>query len=223
MCLDRYGARLIPSKGYSAVEGARYIFRTFLRGEGTHLLMLDDDAVLAPETLTRLLARDLPIVGALTWTGGLPPMPTLYRGFQGVHEGKHPSWLIREDDLRKFLLTPQVQAELTERQAESGLVLRYDGDNALSRCDAVGFHCLLIRRDVLETIGEPFLEGNAAGVREDFDFSERVIRAGFDLFVDKTVIAGHVIGHAIRPVDYYAYALVRQTQAEDAKALEETR
>jgi len=210
--LDKYGSRILYAQGYSAVEGARYIFRSFLAGEGTHLLLLDDDAVLHPATITRLLSRKLPVVGGLTWTGGLPTEPTIYRGFMQVYQGKFPSWCVRHDDVRKWILLPDVQNELLQHQLEAGYVTTWDGPEALSRADAIGFHCVLIQRDVLERIGEPYCESNDIGVREDFDFSERAIRAGFDLYVDKTVIVGHVIAHPIRPLDYYVYAFAKENQ-----------
>lgn len=216
--LTRYGGRLIPSVGYGAVQAAVDIFTRFLDG-GTesHLLMLDDDAVLAPETITRLLSRNLPVVGGLTWTGGLPPMPTIWRGYSSTVNGS-PSWLVRYDDVAKLMAIPEVGAELQAHQMDAGLVMKWDGPEALSRNDVIGFHCVLIRREVLEALratGEPFCVGNALGVREDFDFSEKVIKAGFDLFVDKSVIVGHTIAHGIRPLDYYIYAMARE---QDMKA-----
>jgi GT2 family glycosyltransferase len=142
-------------------------------------------------------------------------MPTIWRGFSSM-QGNAPSWLVRYDDVAKWMDIPEVAKELQERQTESGFVMNWNGPEALSRNDVVGFHCVLIRRDVLEAIGEPFCVGNELGVREDFDWSERVIKAGFDLFVDKSVIIGHTIAHSIRPLDYYIYALAREADNKPA-------
>lgn len=220
--LNKYGNLFLAEKGYSAAACARLIFRKFLaHPEQTHLLLLDDDAVVAPETITRLLSRNLPVVGGLTWTGGLPTMPTLYRGFESAIDAKTPSWKVRYEEVANWLARPEVQKEVLDHQHDSGLVLDYNPTDALSRADGIGFHCVLIRRDVLETIGEPFLEPNDVGTREDFDFSERAIRAGFDLFVDKTVFVGHTIPHSIRPLDFYVYMRVQAENAQDAAKLQE--
>ncbi len=220
--LTVYGGRFIASeKGYSAPEAARDIFRRYLKeGTESHLLMVDDDSVLAPETITRLASRNLPVVGALTWGAGLPTAPVLFRGFQGVYQGKHPSWQVARKDVGAWFDIPAVQKEILEHQGSAGYITEYNGPEALSRVDAIGFHCVLIRRDVLEAIGEPYCEGNEVGVREDFDFSERAIRAGFDLYVDKSVIAGHTIVHSIRPLDWYVYESAREQQEREFAAME---
>lgn len=216
--MDKFAsARLIPGEGYGAVQSAQHIFREFLKGEASHLLMLDDDAVLAKETISRLLSRNLPVIGALTWTRGLPPAPTVYRGFLGVSQGKYPSWGVRHDDVQAWFQDPRVKPFIIEHQQQAAFVLPYDGLDMLSRVDAVGLHCLLLRRDVLERIGEPYLEGSDMGIREDFDFSERCAKAGYDLYVDKSVVCGHIAVHPIRPLDYYVYAMAMEI---DAKAQE---
>lgn len=215
--LDKYGNRLIPSKGYGAVENARQIFRRFLRdGNESHLLMLDDDATFSQHTLTKLLDRNLPVVGALTWTRAFPPAPTIYRGYSQTFDGKHPGWWVRHDDVVKWMNDPAVQKELVTKQELAAFTLDIDTPTMVSRTDAIGFHCVLIRRDVLEAIGEPFCEGDANGVREDFDFSERAIKAGFDLFVDKRVVVGHIAVHPMRVLDYFVFAKVAQEQMNEA-------
>lgn len=142
-------------------------------------------------------------------------MPTVWRGFSSVQNGS-PSWLVRYDDIAKWFEIPEVKAELQDHQAEAGRVMDWNGKEALSRADVIGFHCVLIRRDVLEALratGEPFCVGNALGVREDFDWSERVIKAGFDLFVDKSVLVGHTVAHSIKPVDYFVYRSAQEQAA----------
>lgn len=214
------GVRLIPSVGYGSAEAARDIFRRFLSGNESHLLMLDDDAEIAPGTLTRLMARGLPVIGALTWTRNFPPMPTLWRGESGVQNG-YISWRTRTDDVIKFMQRPEIEAELQEHQVESAFVLNYDKTDALSRSDKVGFHCLLIQRDVLTAIGEPYCEADANGVHEDFDWSKRAILAGFDLYVDKGVFAGHVKVHSVGPLDFGVWMQALQLDADKFAALED--
>lgn len=210
---------VIAKRGYSPGEAARAIFRDFLATQDTHILMLDDDATLAPETLNRLMSRNLPVVGALTWTRGLPPAPTIWRGVGGV-AGDFITWRTRVDDVVKWLERVEVGSEVRSNQNNSALVLNYNPPDALSRTDNIGFHCVLIRRDVVETIGEPFCEETKQGVHEDFDFSARAICAGFDLYVDKTVFSGHISSRAIGPLDFWAWMSALQLDAEGMNKME---
>lgn len=69
----------------------------------------------------------------------------------------------------------------------------------LQRCDVVGGSGLLVRRDVLETLGPPWFhfEMNEHGLMErgeDFYFSERLTAAGYDIWVDFDLTARHRVG-----------------------------
>jgi GT2 family glycosyltransferase len=213
---------LIPKKGYAADDAARQIFRDFLKTDATHLLLLDDDATFAPQTLNRLMSRNLPVVSALVFTKSMPPMPTIWRGASGI-ENKFITWRTRVDDVIKFFemdgVGSQIRQAFSDNNTQSALVLA-DSPHALSRTDNVGFHCTLIRRDVVETIGEPFCEGTEHGVHEDFDFSSRAIQAGFDLYVDKTVISGHISTRATGAMDFWAWMMLLQLDAQQMADLE---
>ena len=202
-----YSYNVIHKRGYNPGEAARQIFREFLQAKDDYLFMLDDDASFAPKTITRLMSRNLPVVGALTWTRSIPPTPTIWRGATGTTPQGHITWRTRVDDVVKWIERTEVGSEIRRHQQESALVLEYNPPDALSRTDNVGFHTVLIRRDVIETIGEPFLQETEHGVHEDFDFSARAITAGFDLFVDKTVFAGHIFPRALGPMDFWAWML----------------
>lgn len=205
---------LIPSEGYGAAESARFIFRKFLtETKDSHLLMLDDDCVVSEQTLNRLYSRHLPVVGGLTWTNGLPPMPTIWRGFSGV-EKNYPSFWVRQDDVAKWFEDPRISPELTLHKEESAFTLSCQDDDLLKRTDAIGLHCVLIQREVLQAIGEPFLQPDDVGVREDFDFSQRVARAGADMYVDMSVIVGHIRAHSIRPLDYYVWQSFKENESK---------
>lgn len=69
----------------------------------------------------------------------------------------------------------------------------------LQKCDAVGGSGLLIRRDVLETMGPPWFmfEFDASGrlsLGEDFYFSERLTKLGIDIWVDFELVQRHRVG-----------------------------
>lgn len=209
--MDKSKAKtLVPAEGYGAAESARYLFRKFLKEtQCTHILMLDDDAVLADQTLNRLLSRNLPVVAALTWTHGLPPLPTIWRGLSNV-DGGYPSWWVRQDEIAKWFEDPRIAAEINQHKGESAFVLSCTDRDFLKRTDVIGLHCTLFRRDVIEAIGEPFLQGDENGVREDFDLSQRVAHLGHDIFVDTSAVVGHTLAHPIRPFDYFCYEFYKE-------------
>lgn len=203
---------LIPAEGYGAAESARFIFRKFLNEtKDTHLLMLDDDCVVSEQTLNRLYSRHLPVVGALTWTNGFPPMPTIWRGYSGVDKN-YPSFWVRQDDVAKWFEDPRTSPELNQLKDSSSFVLSCTDDDLIKRTDAIGLHCVLIQREVLLGIGEPYLMPDEVGVREDFDFSQRAGRLGVDLYVDTSVVVGHIRAHSIRPLDYYVWETFKESQ-----------
>lgn len=204
------GCRLIiPDPGYSAAIAAQNIIRRFLKdGQETHLFLLDDDAVVSAETLERLYSRHLPVIQGLTWARSLPTFPTIFRGFSGASKEGTASYWVRHDDVQQWFDDPRVEPELNQNQGLSAFVLSCQDPDLIARSDAVGFHAVLIHRDVLEKIGEPYCQGNDLGVHEDFDFSERAIKAGFDLYTDRSVVVGHVLTMPIRPLDYWVYQQV---------------
>jgi hypothetical protein len=67
----------------------------------------------------------------------------------------------------------------------------FDGD-ALIECDAVGFGCVLIRREVFEAIQYPYFEADPeTGGAEDFDFCEKARAAGYKIWADFSIQANH--------------------------------
>jgi len=83
-------------------------------------------------------------------------------------------------------------------------------DDALLEVKRTGMHCFLAHRDVFEAIEPPWFRyhedrgvGNSG---EDFYFCEKVREAGFPLYIDRSVIAGHSAGaRSIGALDFVAY------------------
>lgn len=156
----------------------------FLDTDATHLWMLDVDAVFEPTMLDALLAADKPIVGALAYQlrqargNGIPAadgtpreiIPTMYR----QERDEDGNWI-------------------GYREIESF-------GRGLIEVDATGCHCLLVHRDVfLKTktdhphpwFRESILtSGILAG--EDITFCLAARDAGFPIYVDTRLEAGHV-------------------------------
>ena len=76
-------------------------------------------------------------------------------------------------------------------------------EGALVQCDLTGSGILLIKREVFEAFGPPWWlleEGDAGGT--DIAFLRRTRKAGFDLFVDTSIVCGHYGVSRIGPEDF---------------------
>lgn len=68
----------------------------------------------------------------------------------------------------------------------------------LQRCDVVGGSGIMVRRDVLETLGPPWFEFemDERGLLtrgEDFHFCERLAAAGYEVWVDFDLVQRHMV------------------------------
>lgn len=55
---------VVSTKGYNTAENRNYIAAQAVREECTHLFLVDDDMIYAPDTLEKLVASMKPIIGA---------------------------------------------------------------------------------------------------------------------------------------------------------------
>lgn len=152
----------------------------------THLLMVDSDAMLHPQTLERLLSWDVPIVGALAFTRYGPCYPTVYRGENPESPGQ---FQVRMTEVHEFV---NMHRELMSSRP---VVLEPRPPDALYEVDRTGCHCVLIRRDVLETVPAPwFVASVMKRNKEDFYFYEQAQKAGYRVYVDLSCMAAHLYG-----------------------------
>ena len=75
-------------------------------------------------------------------------------------------------------------------------------DEGLIPIDAAGCACLLIRREVLEQIPQPWFTRGEWSVSEDISFFNRVKKAGIEAYADTTVKCGHVGLYEFTQSDY---------------------
>lgn len=152
----------------------------------THLLMVDSDAMIHPQTLERLLSWDVPIVAALAFVRYGPCMPTVYRGKKEDTPG---AFLVRMQEVHEYV------DKHRELMSSKPVVLEPRPPDALYEVDRTGCHCVLIRRDVLETVPAPWFVADATGRnREDFYFYEQAQKAGYRVYVDLSCMAAHLYG-----------------------------
>ena len=200
------GERMEPLReGPLAVDVARNeVVRRFLKNpQAQWLLWVDSDAELHPLTLIRLLSWNQPMVGALTFQRYGPCLPTVMRGRNPSGDG----WGTQVGEVREWIEKyPQLL------RSSSGIVSPRPAD-ALHLVDRTGCHCLLTHRSVYEATEEQWFVGNPKHrhTREDMHFCEQVQAAGFPIYVDYSVVAGHLYGdRPIGPLDFIVWDAVSE-------------
>lgn len=185
-----------------AVDLARnYLVDQLLLSDCGAILMADSDAGVHPGTLKRLASWNVPIVGALAFSRFAPMMPTICAG----RSDEYSTYYVRIDEtvdwLKRHLeLAKPGPALLDPAPPDSLRPLHEDGG-------FTGGHCLLIRREVFEAMEPPWFS-NRKGY-EDRYFCEKAIAAGFPLYVDRSVVAGHVYGdRCIGALDFLAWDMI---------------
>lgn len=133
------------------------------------LLFVDDDTTIPPDTISKLLAVNKPIVSGVQplWLlGALVANVKLRDGEDGA-VAPWPDWITWQRPADPF------------------------------RIGFCGFGCILIHRNVFEAIGYPWFvesygdvwgEGNRT---EDIDFCLKAAAKGFDIYCEPSVVCGH--------------------------------
>lgn len=156
---------------YNVAEARNVITKAAMDADPrvTHVFMLDDDMVPPPDTVTRLLARDLPIVGALCHSRAAPYQPILYRrhgpapedGFGFVYD--YPRGELIEVD------GTGAAALLVKREVFESVGRRFGAGRWWATDHPVG-----------------------SGAGEDLSFCARAKECGFGVYVDTSLEVGHL-------------------------------
>ena len=132
---------------------------TCLQAGADYIFWLDDDMSFPKDALLRLLAHNVPIVGANYPTRKIPVQPVAIKTI-GL-DGK------------------SLPERLQTREEDTGL----------ERVEAIGFGCVLVKAQVFWDVGFPWFENTrdketSRWVGEDVDFCIKARAAGHDVFVD---------------------------------------
>lgn len=163
--------------------------KDFLESDSEWLFSTHDDVVFEPETLTRLLSWDKPLVSALIFMRQSPVVPHIWKSYEDgqnyVHRIKDTrDWLYSHKEAIRFgafLMTPPPEDSLTPVSFTST-------------------SCVLIHRKVLEAMraecGDKWflMDDEINGGGEDRRFFEIAKRAGYEGFVDRSCVVGHLVG-----------------------------
>lgn len=149
-----------------------------MKTKSSHVLFIDDDNPVPPNTLLQLLKWDKDIIST----------PILQRG------GEHKLCLFRKEE--KIIKTkPLAMYYHLEK-------LNPD-ENGLQQIDACGMGCTLIKTKVIADLmkkydGKPFefgdisVEGQRRTMSEDVEFCERAVKEGYQVWIDTTIRPLHL-------------------------------
>jgi glycosyltransferase involved in cell wall biosynthesis len=169
----------------------------------THLFFMDADMQFPTDAMFRLVQRDKDVIGGTYFARTENPVPHIYKfHHEDGEDGTCPlGWPHSGGEWGKWYLPQAKQfARFMKRhkkyaKLESPIVLPPTADT-LIEADALGTGCMLIKREVLETVGSPWFkchDGSAGG--EDFYFCEKAKEAGFEVWGDFSVQCNHEYKH----------------------------
>ena len=170
-------------------QGREAVAELFMQGGCEALLQVDDDMILHPLTLERLASWKVDMVHALCATRTYPPVVGLYQR-QRVEDGREVMEIERWQVLRWLLAHP-------EAMGRTPVVLEPRPADALVPTRVCGTGCLLVTRQVFERVERPWFKCSARKHGEDFYFTSKAREAGFQPYVDRSVIVGHEWGSAL--------------------------
>lgn len=156
----------------------------------SHLMMMDVDQVYHPETITRLLSHNLPVVGALVHRR-YPPFDSLM--LKAVEIDERRNGYVSIDEWK---------------------------EGALVEVDATGGGCLMFNMEVFRKIPRPWfkVQKNPDGstIGEDIGFCMELKKAGYRIFVDTSVPAGHLSTLIVNTATNRLYRACKGKQAATA-------
>lgn len=152
--------RLIPYARNEAVE--QVLKDEFTNPDEDFIFWLDQDIIVAPGVLTRLLSHNKDIVSGLYFLKEPPHHPLIMkkRDCQISERGKYSNLSDYPD----------------------GLIKLEDG--------SVGFGCVLTKVKIFETMQKPWFEWTKDS-GEDIDFCIKAKESGYDIWYDSEVRCGH--------------------------------
>lgn len=161
---------LVDEMGCSLIGLARDRCADDALGWGAdYLFWFDSDMLVPTSALLRLLANDVPVCGALAFTGRDPITPVIYNAEE------------------KFVEDPERPGE-GRITCDFSPVTNYKRD-ALQKVDAIGSGVMLIKADVFRQIKRPWFY--ATGIGEDIYFCLMCKRYGIPVYVDTRVKTAH--------------------------------
>ena len=160
--------------------------RDILATDSEWVFSCHNDVVFQPGTLNRLLSWKQPIVSALIFMRQAPIVPHVWQKYE---QGGNYAYRIM--DTRNWLMDhPEASTHL------GPYIIDPKPDDALAEVGFTSTSCVVIHRSVFEKLSDPWFEwdDDYTGGGEDRRFFENAKAAGFTGYVDRSCIAGHLVG-----------------------------
>jgi hypothetical protein len=192
------------------------LFRV-MRPEDGWMIIIPDDHIYQPDMLLRLLAHNLPLVSPLCNLRQIPFAPSMFHDTGAnfpllTHRKGHEVFELHQfpaadPDADFPIVTWMHVATETEESSYPGPPSPFksytwaelQGKTGLLPVDTFGGACVVIRREVLQVLGDPFFE-NMPGSREcpyeDLYAFRRCRLAGFQPVIDLDLRIGHCMAAA---------------------------
>lgn len=185
----KYAITIVEVTGVRPLEIAfNILHKQFLESDCAYFFTINDDEHLQPDALDILLAHDKDIVIplGLKWHKDNGPMPCV-----GVREGA--------TDVGAELAAhfENLEKEITATEIPIRYINPTSGYKGLRQCDRVGNSGILIKRHVMEAIPVGTFRLVMAEdrtnvlVTEDYILCDAMIAAGFDIWVDCSLVLDH--------------------------------
>jgi hypothetical protein len=143
----------------------------------THIFMTEADMILPHDAIIKLLALDKDMASGVYFL-----------------RSDRPEYLGQPCLFKRSMLTPEERKDKPDAEYLVSQVHIFPTD-APFRVDCAGLGCILIKRNVFETMKEPWFDVKANSYGSDIYFTKHSKDAGFDIWVDPTVLCGQI--------DYY--------------------
>lgn len=161
------------------------VVRQFKEDGDDWLFSVHNDIQFLPDTLPRLLEWDKPLVSALLFMRSSPPTPHIWNAYEEsptIYAQRLRdtfAWLLAHPEL--MTTHPTISAERIP--------------DALAPIEFTSTSCCLMHRSVFEKVKAPWFRwrDQHQGGGEDFYFFQKAKKAGFQAYVDRSVIVGHLM------------------------------
>jgi hypothetical protein len=189
--------------------------REFLETDAEWMFSTHHDVTFVPETLTRLLSWNKPIVTALVFMRHNPVLPQIWRTFD---EKQQHEYAMRVSDTREWFYRHKEYIRF------GPFVMDPCPEDALVEIGFAATACTLIHRQVFLDIRDKIpnqhdgywfvCDNESTGGGEDRRFYEYARQVGYEAYVDRSCIAGHVAGDiATSSADFIGWDSISEFQA----------
>jgi hypothetical protein len=189
----------------------------FLTSDCDYLWSVHSDIEYKPGTLKRLLSWDKPLVSALMFMKAGSVLPHIWEG----RPEKGPGYLPHLRETFRWFFMNHMEAI-----THGSFIIEPRPGDALTKIDFSSTSCVLIHRKVLEAIEPPWfvadvtvkagLISRTAAAGEDRVFFEKAAAAGFEGYVDRSCIVGHLqINVPVGVKDFAAYMTAWDPEGKD--------